>query len=260
MRRTLRLPAAVLLGLAACSSSPEEVTALDVVTDAPYPSLLLEVDAQPGVGPTTAALDDVVGELTSLVAAGALGKPDGVAARVDEALAASAENDRAWSVGDLVAFGDAHRSVPAAPGQLVLHVLAVDGHFEGDTESERVLGIAIGHDRIALFGASIAAECAAVSPRLQSVVCGLAQASVLLHEIGHAMGLVADGLPMAAPHQDTEHGAHDVDEDCMMHWLADRSSFVTLLADRARAGEAAPSPFCDACLADLTAAQTPPSP
>jgi predicted Zn-dependent protease with MMP-like domain len=260
MPRTLRLAAVVLPWLAACSSSPEEVTALDVVTETPYRSLLLEVDAQAGVAPTTAALDDVVAELESLVVAGALGKPDGIAARVDETLPASAEPDRAWSVSELVALGDDHRSAPAASGQLALQVLAVDGHFEEDTETERVLGIAIGHDRIALFGASIADACAAVAPRLQGVVCGLAEASVLLHEIGHATGLVAGGLPMAAPHQDSEHGAHDVDEDCIMHWLADRSSFVTLLADRARAGEAAPSPFCDACLADLTAAQTPPSP
>jgi hypothetical protein len=260
MPRALRLAAAALPWLVACSSPAEEVTAFDVVTAAPYRSLLLEVDAQDGVAPTTAALDDVVAALESLVTAGALGKPDGIGVRVDETLPASAEPDRAWSVSELVALADEHRRLPPVSGQLVLHVLAVDGHFVDDTESERTLGIAIGNDQIALFGASIAGACATVPPRLQGVVCDLSQASVLLHEIGHAMGLVAGGLPMATPHQDAEHGAHDVDEDCIMHWLADRSSFVTLLADRARAGEAAPSPFCDACLADLTAAQTPPSP
>ena len=251
--------ASFVLAVAGCSAG-EQTSARDIVTADPYRSLVFEIDAVAEAGPSSAALDQVKSELEDLRARGALGKPDGIEMRTDETLAASAEPDRAWSMAELEALASTHRSIEAGPSQLVVHLLYVDGHFEEDTESEQVLGLAIGHDLIAIFGASIGMECDALPPLLRRSVCGLTEASVLLHEVGHLMGLVNDGLPMVSPHQDAEHGAHDLNDECLMHYLADRSGFAAILADRARNGAPPPSPFCDACLADLTAAQAPPQP
>lgn len=40
-----------------------------------------------------------------------------------------------------------------------------------------------------------------------------------MHELGHAIGLVNNGIPMSSPHQDAEHGAHTTNNECVMYWL-----------------------------------------
>jgi hypothetical protein len=42
--------------------------------------------------------------------------------------------------------------------------------------------------------------------------------ATLVHEMGHALGLVNNGVPMFTPHQDTAHGAHCNKPDCVMYY------------------------------------------
>ncbi len=42
--------------------------------------------------------------------------------------------------------------------------------------------------------------------------------ATLVHEMGHALGLVNNGVPMFTPHQDTAHGAHCDKPDCVMYY------------------------------------------
>ena len=42
--------------------------------------------------------------------------------------------------------------------------------------------------------------------------------ATLIHEVGHALGLVNSELTMQSPHQDSEHGAHCDEEECVMFW------------------------------------------
>ena len=48
--------------------------------------------------------------------------------------------------------------------------------------------------------------------------------STLVHEMGHALGLVNTGLPMDVAHQDTAHGPHCNNPDCVMYWLNEGAS------------------------------------
>lgn len=47
--------------------------------------------------------------------------------------------------------------------------------------------------------------------------------STLVHEVGHAMGLVNNGVPMIESHQDKEHGAHCSNPDCVMYYANEGS-------------------------------------
>jgi hypothetical protein len=53
----------------------------------------------------------------------------------------------------------------------------------------------------------------------------------VVHEIGHALGLVNDGVDMVADHHDVQNGKHCTNQDCVMYWLnegaSDMTSFVT---------------------------------
>ena len=54
--------------------------------------------------------------------------------------------------------------------------------------------------------------------------------STLVHEMGHALGFVNNGVPLASSHQDSVHGAHTVNSNCIMYWLnegaSDMAAFV----------------------------------
>ncbi len=43
--------------------------------------------------------------------------------------------------------------------------------------------------------------------------------STIVHEMGHAFGLVNNGVPMTTSHQDSAHGAHCTNQDCVMYYL-----------------------------------------
>jgi hypothetical protein len=55
--------------------------------------------------------------------------------------------------------------------------------------------------------------------------------TTLVHELGHAVGLVNRGVPLASQHHDAEHGAHCTDDRCVMYYAnegaSDLSQFVS---------------------------------
>lgn len=42
--------------------------------------------------------------------------------------------------------------------------------------------------------------------------------ATVIHEMGHALGLVNNGVSMRSAHQDTENGAHCTNPKCVMYW------------------------------------------
>ncbi len=64
-------------------------------------------------------------------------------------------------------------------------------------------------------------------------VARFSEQSLLVHEVGHAMGLVENGVPARSDHHDKEHGSHCTNQDCVMHWLnegaTDMSNYVRRL-------------------------------
>jgi hypothetical protein len=52
------------------------------------------------------------------------------------------------------------------------------------------------------------------------------QQAVVVHELGHALGLVHNGLPMVEDHEDDDHPKHTIDENDVMFWAVESSSNV----------------------------------
>jgi hypothetical protein len=54
--------------------------------------------------------------------------------------------------------------------------------------------------------------------------------ATLVHEFGHAMGLVNNGVPLTSSHQDTQKGHHCINTNCVMYWqnegVSDLKEFV----------------------------------
>lgn len=54
--------------------------------------------------------------------------------------------------------------------------------------------------------------------------------ATLIHEIGHALGLVNNGIPMKTNHHDKEHGAHCDNTKCVMYWSNEGASNLATFA------------------------------
>lgn len=90
----------------------------------------------------------------------------------------------------------------------------LDGYFnDGMKVRMDVIGVSIGTTGvIAMFKPVITS-----SSNLANVRKFVEQ-STLIHEFGHAVGLVNNGIPMSTPHQDTANGNHCNNTKCTMYY------------------------------------------
>lgn len=149
----------------------------------------------------------------------------------------------------IVALAAAHRDEHAEGSTATFYALWLDGHYE-DASGVRdgVIGVSLG-------GTSIVAMFAPVIARLglTSLSRSSGEQAVLVHEFGHAVGLVNNGVPLTSAHHDAAHGAHCTNDACVMYWtyegVDEVSAFVTQYITAA--GDTVL--FGDECAADVEA-------
>ena len=165
-------------------------------------------------------------------------KPGGVQIVIDpdvpeDASAGGAPPQR--TVADLAAFEAAHRKLYSTQSQVVLYVEYVDGFL---ASPPNVLGAAYASTSIAVFKDELESAFGSSESDLEG--------RVLVHELGHELGLVNEGTPMVADHEDTVHPPHCTDPNCVMFWTL-----------HGAVSPDAPLPAADfdsQCIADLVAA------
>ncbi|HTV25286.1 MAG TPA: hypothetical protein VMG12_41615 [Polyangiaceae bacterium] len=211
-------------------------------------SLHFELDAVQGLSPRASSLD-YLGEFFGRV----LDKPDGVVFDTDETLEA-AGSDHVYTFDELDAYARAHTRDDAT-GPVSIHVLFLDGSYDSG-DGGTVLGLAWGQRQIALFQDAIRSGCSGgLLGSLSNEACEVAERNVWAHEIGHVIGLVDNGLAQQTNHRDSEHGRHDVSDDCLMYWAYDSPAMFDVLLSRLDSGESMDVDFCENCWADLNAAR-----
>jgi len=212
-------------------------------------ALVFELDAVTGLEAYASSLD----YLTTFVGR-VLDKPEGVSFELDESLAPFGD-DHAWTFSELDAFSREHARDDSA-GPVRIHVLLLDGRYDGGEDAGTVLGLAWGQRYIALFQQAIRSGCSGgLLGALSASACEAAERNVWAHEIGHVIGLVDNGLTLQTPHRDPEHGRHDMSDACLMYWAYERPAIFDTLLSRLSSGQSADLDFCENCWADLRAAQ-----
>jgi hypothetical protein len=141
-----------------------------------------------------------------------------------------AQSKSVWTTDDII---DLHRryhgQIPTATTAR-FYVYFVRGYFYGYGATQpNVLGVSVnGTPVVAIFKDVIAGS--GISPG--SVIARYVEQSTLVHELGHALGFVNNGVPMASPHQDSAHGAHTTDSDCVMYWQNEGVNDMALFVQR----------------------------
>ncbi|MCR9166191.1 MAG: hypothetical protein ACE37F_32110 [Nannocystaceae bacterium] len=151
-----------------------------------------------------------------------------------------------FTASDLRALADEHRDAVPTEGTRTYYVLWVDGTYADDSGPRpSVLGVSVGDNVIGMF-----------KPTLRNgggLFVDLLEQAVLVHEFGHASGLVNAGVPLQSDHQDEENGRHCTNEDCVMYWALDG---VESALDQVLASVVAPDTVLwgELCLDDVRAA------
>ncbi len=202
--------------------------------------LVFELDAVAGIAPRAAAKAYVVDRLGAVA-----DKPGGITWTTDGTIP-SRGADHVWTFEELkvLARETYDLAVPATTAKI--HVLYLDGSYETNS----VLGVAWSNRHLVIFSKVLERACSQVL--LSAQMCPAAESSVLLHEVGHVIGLVDAGVEMVTNHKDPDHGAHDSSDSCVMYWAYDGVGVLDVLAGRLT-GASPELDFDAACRADLAA-------
>ncbi|RYZ54930.1 MAG: hypothetical protein EOP07_15110 [Proteobacteria bacterium] len=127
-----------------------------------------------------------------------------------------------WTAQQIIALAAEHQSGTAAAGTSRFLVYFLDGYFnKGNGSEQNILGVSLGGTNIlAMFKPVIKSTATGVA----EVIPKFVEQSTMVHELGHALGFVNNGVPMVADYQDKEHGAHSNNEDDVMYWLNEGAS------------------------------------
>lgn len=141
-----------------------------------------------------------------------------------------AQNKSSWSIEDLQALETKFRKSITSGSQASVFVVFLNGFYsqEGVT-NQGIIGVNIaGTTLIAIFK-DVVENASQGSP---SSVARFMEQSTLVHEFGHVVGLVDNGLSMATPHKDLEHGNHCDNPNCVMYWKNEGKSDLLLFVQQ----------------------------
>ena len=178
--------------------------------DDKYTSMVIEIDYAPGFEPEDSSISLLENRLREIC-----DKPDGVSITTTETVF---EIEGSWSADDV--RNEAYRTREVSPyfqtNVLTWHILMPSGEYEDDS----VLGVAVNAADIAVFGTTIDDSTNFLNrPSAEEI-----ENSVMLHEVGHLLGLVNCVYVSDIDHEDPEHPKHSNNEESVMHWAIESSS------------------------------------
>jgi hypothetical protein len=210
-------------------------SANDFLSAAKYQSVVIEVLYVQGFQPEAQTLVN----LRSFMQA-RLNKPGGIT--INQRQIAS-PGLAPYDINEIAGIESLNRTFYNNGNVLTLFLLFVDGNYATDTASNFTLGTAYRNTSFVMFENTI--QNLSNSPLEPNRVT--LESTVILHELGHLLGLVNLGSTMQTEHNDEAHDKHCDNENCLMFWKTGNSSMI---------GEMVGSgiPQLDAnCLADLQA-------
>lgn len=158
--------------------------------------------------------------------------------------------DEELTVSDLLALATAHRDRHDSATTKTYYVIFVSGHFaDANGPNPNILGVSIGDTGVlAMFKDVIRSTNVIGLPNVVRYV----EQSTLVHELGHAIGLVDNGVHVTSTHKDAAHGAHCTNDKCVMYWLNEGASDAAQFAQMYVVGGTSIL-FGAECLADVDA-------
>lgn len=243
--RILRVACAAIVALGSgCGDPPND--SVKEVSLREARRIVIEIDAMPAAIPSFAPLENGVSPWVIFehnLARLASPNIEGITLARSEWEVGHLEGDfgEKYSEDEVLELAERYRDLDTGADEAHFHILFLDGEYAENTQQNRVRALHMGGTRIiAMFGS--------VSP-FASDYERVAEQSALLHEMGHAFGLVDLGMPKVSDHSDPESPRHCSESDCVM-------GAYSIFPSEARQflqGGPVPLLFGPSCMADVSA-------
>ncbi|MFT3776521.1 MAG: hypothetical protein QM820_65100 [Minicystis sp.] len=116
-----------------------------------------------------------------------------------------------------------HRDKLSMGDTATFYIVWLDGYYrENGMVLDNVLGVSLGSTGVIAMFKPVIAGTSSGTPGIETE--RYVEQATLVHEFGHAAGLVHNGLDMVSPHEDTAHGHHCSNTDCVMYWTVEGPS------------------------------------
>ncbi len=141
----------------------------------------------------------------------------------------SSQNKTNWTNSELLDFAKTYRKSASTSDTGRFFVAFLNGYFnENGSSNQNVIGVNLtGTPYLFIFKPVITSISAGVATTATRVYV---EQSTLVHEMGHALGLVNNGVPLSSAHQDTSNGKHCSNSTCVMYYAnTGASALVTFL-------------------------------
>lgn len=123
-----------------------------------------------------------------------------------------------WSTTELLTLGNQLAPDLIQGTQGNLSVIFLNGTFNGNNN---ILGV-----NFSGFPFSFVFKDIVVGAGGDSVGQRYVEQATVVHELGHAIGLVNNGLPMVSSHEDGAHARHSSDSNCVMYWMVESKDTI----------------------------------
>lgn len=176
-------------------------------------TILVEVAAVAGRAPAPGTLDHLRATLANVT-----GKPVVVAGPTPlPAQGGGYDEDDIVRIHAAHAFfGEEGRFLSG--GRVVLHVLYLDGRMEGDDEGHRTLGRTLLAEGVVAIFRDTYSSAHRISNTTRTSAVAEIDRHVLLHEVGHTLGLVGNGVPQVRDHAAPDHPGHSRYPESVMYF------------------------------------------
>lgn len=150
----------------------------------------------------------------------------GVSLNIPKALSQMTEipaiGKSSWTAEEIYNLAKNQNMVESTSEKGTVGIFFLKGNFkEGDQVKTSVMGVHLTNTNIiAIFKEKLEE----IKNSQGLAVARFSEQSVIIHEFGHAMGLVNNGLTPKSDHHDAEHGSHCKENTCVMYYLNEGSN------------------------------------
>ena len=196
-----------------------------------YQSMVIEIDHEADYAPQSSSLDMIVERLESVC-----DKPGGISIELDEV---EFNHEGTWSADDVREKSRLTKDASATTDStLRWQIIFPSGTYEDDS----VLGVAVDASSVAMFGDSIENAGAPFGIRISAEDV---ENSVMVHEIGHLLGLVNLVYESEFEHEDENNEGHSNNDESVMYWAIESTDLANFISG------SLPNEFDEYDLADL---------
>jgi hypothetical protein len=177
-------------------------SAHDLLSDVRYTSLRIEVQYMHGFAPDQQALNNLQVFMERY-----LNKPEGIFIETKEIEPVA---DSILRREDVIEIERKSRTVYSRKKELGLFLIYTNGSYS----NPKILGLAYQNTSAVILGKPILEH----SGRIGQPDRTKLETTVLLHEVGHLLGLINKGSDMISDHQDDNHESHCSNKNCLMYY------------------------------------------